>query len=408
MEMRYDLATNFEDNLIERVSEFGTVKSIYGKLAKDIVGGGRPSLVLPDISRRQLRRHIELAHKNSIKFNYLLNASCLDNKEFTSSFHKEFVRLVSQVKEDGADGVTVGSASILSMVKEQFPDLSISTSIYMAVDSLSKIKHFEKMGADQITLSHNFTRDFGLLEKALAVIDEKTELRLIANNICLHNCPYMVPSHANLLAHASQLKHETGGFIIDIYTMLCGLQKLKNPEEFLMSEWIRPEDVHYYEETCTKLNKDNLVLKLTDRARTTEWLANVVKAYAEKSYDGNLMDILNYIGNKGGYQQVKKGAMIKGALMGKANGFELMKLEKAIFLPEVYLDNRALEGFLEHFIKSPCNNKTCYTKDKPYGECKFCYGLGQKVIQIDESRREESIKKVGDLVQTINSGDMFR
>ena len=54
-----------------------------------------------------------------------------------------------------------------------------------------------------------------------------------------------------------------------------------------MSDWVRPEDVHHYEELCNKTGK-NLTLKLTDRARTTDWLTEVVKAYAEKSYNGNL------------------------------------------------------------------------------------------------------------------------
>jgi collagenase-like PrtC family protease len=402
--MNYDLATNFDDDLIRRVADFGTVKSLYGKLAKDIIGGGRPSLVLPDISRKQLRNHISVAHNKGIKFNYLLNASCLDNKEFTTSFYKEFIALARQIKEDGADGVTVGSPSILSMVKDKFPDLKISTSIYMGVDSLDKIKHFEKMGASQITLSHNFTRDFPLLEKALKITDEKTELRLISNNVCLHNCPYMVPSHANLMAHSSQEKHESNGFMIDLYTLLCGLQKIKNPAEFLMSEWIRPEDVHYYEDIP---NKNNLVLKLTDRARTTDWLVRSVQAYSQKSYSGNLFDILNYI-QCDGYNKIRKGSMIKGVLAGKANWKEMMKVEKATFLPEVYIENQSLDGFLEHFIKSPCSNKTCYTSDKEYGECRFCYDLAQKVVSIREPERTESIGHIEELVGVINSGGMFK
>ena len=51
--------------------------------------------------------------------------------------------------------------------------------------------------------------------------------------------------------------------------LLKGLQKIKNPAEILMSDWIRPEDVHHYEELADKLGKTNLTLKLTDRARPT-------------------------------------------------------------------------------------------------------------------------------------------
>jgi len=407
MEIRYDLATNFDDKLIERVAEFGIVKSVYGKLDKDIVGGGRPSLILPKISRKQLRKHIETAHKYGIEFNYLLNASCMDNKEFIAPSHREIMKLVREVREDGADAVTVSSPAFLKMVKEQFPELKISASDFLEINTLDKMKHYESLGASQITLRHNFCRDFGLLEKALKIVNEETELRLIANNVCLHNCPYH-PGHANLLAHASQLNHESEGFVIDPYMIFCGLQKIKNPAELLMSEWIRPEDVHYYEELCDKTGNSNLVLKLTDRAKTTDWLVNVVKAYAEKSYDGNLMDILNYIGNKGGYQQVRKGAMIKGALTGKI-GFGVLKLEKATFLSgvEVCLNNKDLNGFMEHFIKNPCGDRTCYTDDKSYGECKHCYNLAKKLVKMDESKKEEAISFTEDFVHSITSGKIF-
>ncbi|MDP3026458.1 MAG: U32 family peptidase [Nanoarchaeota archaeon] len=407
MEMRYDLATNFDNELIERVADFGAVKSIYGKLASDVVGGGRPSIVLPKISRKQLRKHIETAHKHQIEFNYLLNASCTGNQEFISSSHKEFIKLIKQVQEDGADAVTVANPTMLGIVKEQFPDLNISASVYLNINNLSKLKHFENMGANQLTLHYSLNRDFELLENALKIANPETELRLIANNVCLHNCPYGIPGHSNLLSHSSQSKDKTKGFVIDIYTIMCSLQKIKNPAEFLMAEWIRPEDVHRYEELCNKAGNSNLVLKLTDRAKTTDWLVNVVKAYAKKSYDGNLLDIINYIGNKGGYAQIHKLPMVIGALTGKAKPSGLLKLEKATFLPEVYIDNKSLNGFLDPFIKNPCKDKTCYTKDKPYGECRHCYNLAEKLIKIDENKIREAIDFAEDLVHSINSGRMF-
>ena len=403
--MRYNLATNFDNSLIERVSEFGVVKSLYGKLAKDFIGGGRPSLILPNIGRKKLRKHINVAHKHGMEFNYLLNATCMGNGEFIASSHKKMIKLVREVKEDGADGVTVASPAFLKMVKEQFPDLKVSTSIYLKIDDLNKLKHFENLGANQITLSYNFNRDFGLLERALKIVKVDTDLRIIANNICLHSCPYQSPAHANLMAHASQTRHKSKGFLIDIYSISCGLQKIRNPAEFLMSDWVRPEDVHHYEELCDKTGK-NLTLKLTDRARTTDWLVGVVKAYAEKSYDGNLLDILNYIGNKGGYRKIRKGAMIRGALAGKA-GLGLLRLEKATFLPEIYINNKSLNGFMEHFKQNPCKDKTCYTDDKPYGECKHCYNLAEKLIHMNQEEREKAINESGNFIKEVVSGKIF-
>lgn len=407
MEMRYDLATNFDNRLIEEIAPYNIVQSIYGKLASDIVGGGRPSIILPDINRKKLKEHIQTAHNHGIKFNYLLNASCTGNRELISPSHKEFIRLIEQVQEDGADEVTVANPTMLGIVKKQFPELNISASIYLNIDNLNKLKHFENMGANQLTLHYSLNRDFELLEDALKIANPGTELRLIANNVCLHNCPYGIPGHSNLLSHSSQSEDKTKGFVIDIYTVMCGLQKIKNPAEFLMSEWIRPEDIHYYEELCDRLGRTNLTLKLTDRARPTEWLTRAVKAYAEKSYEGNLMDIINYTGSKGGYQQIRKLAMLKGILTGKAKTSELLKLEKATLLPEVYIDNKSLNGFLEHFIKNPCRNKTCYTEDKSYGECRHCYNLAEKIVKINEVEQNQAIHRAQDLINSVNSGRMF-
>jgi len=395
--MRFDVATNFEDDLIERIAEFKTVKSVYGKLGADIVGGGRPTIVLPDISRKRIRQHIEICHKYGIEFNYLLNASCMDNRELVAGSHREIMGLVKQVKEDGVDSVTVGSPIMLTMVKEQFPELKVATSIFMNVNTISKIKHLEALGANEITLDHNFTRNFPLLNSAASI--SKKDLRLIANNVCLHECPYAIPSHANLLAHSSQSKHETKGFTLDVYTLLCGLEKLKDPAEFIMSDWIRPEDVKHYD-------LKNITLKITDRARTTDWLVKAVKAYSERKYNGNLFDIINYIGNNG-YAQLHKGLIIKGALTGKAKVSELLKLEKATFLPEVYVENQALDGFLEHFKQSPCEGKTCYTGTKDYGNCRFCYDTAQKTVRINVNERQEAISLAEEVVESINSGRMF-
>jgi len=108
MEMRYDLATNFDNKLIENISEFGAVKCLYGMPKQSIVGGGRPSFTIPKISQKQLKKHIETAHKYGIKFNYLFNALCSNNREFSKK-NLQIRDFIKYVEDAGADFVTVGS-----------------------------------------------------------------------------------------------------------------------------------------------------------------------------------------------------------------------------------------------------------------------------------------------------------
>ncbi|MBU1136620.1 MAG: hypothetical protein ABIG37_02495 [Nanoarchaeota archaeon] len=398
--MEYDLATNFDDKLIERVAEFETVKSVYGKLPADIVGGGRPTIVLPNINRKDIKKHIETCHKHGIEFNYLLNASCMDNKELTAEGYKEIIKLIEQVQEDGANSLTVSNIPLLGIIKNHFPDLKVSTSIYMRPSTINEVLSLEEMGADEITLCYSFNRNFPKLKKVLDVKKPTTSLRLIANNTCLHDCPYRVPGHANFLAHSSQQKHESKGFALDIFTVMCGLKKLENLGEIFMSEWIRPEDVSDYEELGR-----NLVLKLTDRARTTDWLVRAVRAYSEQNYDGNLFDILNWMDGK--YKQTHIGPMIKGALKGKAKIQQLLKLKTGAFLPEIYVDNRQLEGFLEHFKKSPCEDRVCYSRSPQNADCNYCETLAERLVKINEQEKQSSISRKQEIITAINSGEMF-
>ena len=82
--MRFSLATNFDDKLIEAVAPLGTIDTVYGKLASDRIGGGRASYLLPNVSFKRLKQHIDLCHRHGIKFNYLLNSMCSGNVEITA------------------------------------------------------------------------------------------------------------------------------------------------------------------------------------------------------------------------------------------------------------------------------------------------------------------------------------
>ena len=74
--MKLAVPTNFQDDFLTRLPK-EYIHYIYGKLAADFVGGGRPSFMLPHISKRHLEKHVEKIHKNGLKFNYLLNAFCM-------------------------------------------------------------------------------------------------------------------------------------------------------------------------------------------------------------------------------------------------------------------------------------------------------------------------------------------
>ena len=132
-----------------------------------------------------------------------------------------------------------------------------------------------------ISLAVAFVKE---IHKTIQLLTVK--IQTIANLMCMNKCP-MVTLHANYNAHASQRDHVMNNFSFDYYLFSCAEKLLSNPVEILRSAFIRPEDLHYYEEAGV----DNI--KLVERSMTTEALALIVKAYTERSYDGNMMDLIH-------------------------------------------------------------------------------------------------------------------
>lgn len=85
----------------------------------------------------------------------------------------------------------------------------------------------------------------------------------------MNKCP-LVTLHANYNAHASQKNHLNDNFSFDYYLFSCAEKLLSNPVEILKSAFIRPEDLHYYEEAGV----DNI--KLVERIMTTEALGYIL------------------------------------------------------------------------------------------------------------------------------------
>ena len=239
--MRLSVATNFDPLLVEALRGYPVVE-LFGKLREDAVGGGRAPYQLAPVSRRQLARHVRDARRAGIAFNYLLNAACLGNREITRKGQAEIEALCSWLVEIGVASVTVSSPLLLRLVKERFPALKARVSVFGGVDRVRKAQMWEELGADCIVLdSLLVNREFASLERIRKAV--RCDLELLVNNSCLAACAFS-PGHMNALAHAGQEWHGNGGFFIDWCLLRCTEMKLRDPVNYLRSEWIRPEDLH--------------------------------------------------------------------------------------------------------------------------------------------------------------------
>ena len=401
--MKLSVATNFDNELITRIKDY-PVFEVYGKLPSDLIGGGRASLMLGPLSENQLRRHIETVHRHGLQFNYLLNSACLDNMELTRKGRQRIYRLLQWLCELEVDTVTIAVPFLLEFIKQHFPSLKVRVGVYAEADHVLNVKHWATMGADSITLNSLFVnRDLETLAQVRQSVD--CGLQLLVNNSCLQSCPY-TSYHKSALSHASQAGHSSGGYFIDYCYLKCSFLKLLDPVNYIRADWIRPEDIPLYE----SLGFDTF--KLTERNAPTDVMEIRVKAYAEKRYDGNLLDLVQPFG-----YPVKDKEEIRSKLSriwwlgkhvykpGKTRWAHLRRAKKLAEMrgmlhrregePSVVVENRALDGFMDNFPKG-CRSRDCE-------QCRYCHEWSSRAVQVNPQYRQECLDLYQDVFQDLLS-----
>ncbi len=367
-----------------------SVDGLFGKLPFDIVGGARPGFVLPQINRKDVENYIKACHDRKLEFTYLLNAPCLGNLQYSKKGYGQLVELLDWIERAGADAVTLGTPYLVDLVRKRFPRLKVKISTTARVNTVRKALQYEDMGAEEIIIDEHINREF----KNLAAIREavKCNLELIVNNICLWQCPYNY-EHVNHDGHASRKGEEEQYCYLQYPGYLCLYRKLMDPVELLKSPWIRPEDVRHYE----ALGYDHF--KITERFKRTPLLLEHVMAYENRHHDGNLLDLFT-LPRKGAFTPVHLDYFIQPE---HVNIMKISELERVFDLEVrelIQLDNRKLEGFIEHFKGTDCNQTSC-------SSCQYCEKFFERVGVVKKEELKRAAQRVKDFSEKLLSGEIF-
>ncbi|MGA2671031.1 MAG: U32 family peptidase [Dehalococcoidia bacterium] len=374
--MQLLVPTNWDPDLILPLSKLEAGVQLYGVLPTSMIGSGARG---PDDVRmveNQAEEYIEQAHSAGLKFDYILNAPSMSNMEWDENTHQELLMHLDWISSIGVDSVTVTIPYLIELIKRQFPNLKIRVSTIAHVNSVARAKLVESLGADSITLDINVNRDFTLLKAIRNAVS--CELTILMNNLCLYQCPYEYYHHDGQ-GHASQSYNPLGGYYVDYCVLRCTLDRLCDISQIIKCRWVRPEDIHVYEEIGMDM------FKISGRSMPSERIVHAATAYSSRHYEGNLYDILNIITPKNGF--------INSALPGVQNNGNGS-------LPKFYIDNQALEGFMDFFRKQNCPSGC--------GQCNYCQRIADKVIQFDRDEVDGCIAMLNASLDNLSSSKIFK
>jgi collagenase-like PrtC family protease len=332
-------------------------------------GSGRPGNSLP-VRNQPLGFYIRALQRYGIRFNYLLNGAFLGGAELDAGLWRQVSAVLEELQATGTDAVTVTVANpILAMrIGDAFPDLRISSSVNIHLDSGERVDQlFDYAPYRTIILDHRFSRHFPLL-RSLRERYPTAPIVVLANESCLPDC-VLQPYHQDFLANTSRIGG-VGKEALDVYHIQCARRKLLYPDYCLKARWIRPDDVaHMFEAGVT-------VVKLAGRTMPTAWIAKVATAYATGRFNED--DLWPLIEKSG----------LTSPDWNAALGRELAPCRYVVH-------NRHLAGFIEPFVtgKAPCVRG-------PLGcvNCGYCRAWTKKAVEYP-SNGSERLSELGELLE---------
>ena len=395
---KFSLAANYDPELVPALAPY-PVDEVYGKFPTDGVSGGRPRYLATPLSEADLRGYIGLLDRHGIAFNYLLNGSCFGNHEWTRSWQKKVTVLLTKVGAMGVRRVTVSTPFLLELVKRRFPQFQVRVGIYAQVDTPRRARFWEELGADAITLeSFSINRDFRRLAAIRRAV--RCDLQLIANHVCLVNCP-LQSYHQDGFAHASD---DSSTLFIDYCLLRCSRLRLTDPAQFVKAAWIRPEDIAAY------VAMGYTTFKLLERGIPSAELLRRVQAYSAGKFDGNLAELLLSYGFK---EPVRK-----EALWGLRHFWKPLQVHPRRLKPlrdlarlqgwlaplpdcPIQIDTRKIpENFLDGFRDRDCASTDCRA-------CGYCERIAAQAVSIAPKYRTQVLAKYAEMDEAMATGALW-
>ena len=239
---------------------------------------GRGVYIRYEADKYLMEKELLQLRNMGVKLHLLLNANCYGREALSGKFAETLEAMLSFLTEKfNLSGVTTTSLFVARLCKKKFPALEVRSSVNMNITSRQAMEYVADY-FDGFYAARSLNRDPEAL-KQLRIPGKK--LYLLANSGCLSNCPAHT-FHDNLVAHEAEIDHEKSCWN---FQGICWerFSKKSNQDNILAdSTWIRPEEIDLYE---------GIVDGIKVASRTNPHFGTIIKAYAERSFTGNILSL---------------------------------------------------------------------------------------------------------------------
>ncbi|HEX2998660.1 MAG TPA: hypothetical protein VHR86_00195 [Armatimonadota bacterium] len=233
--------------------------------------------------QERLEADLAAFHAMGIRLDILFNANCYGGRAISRSLQNQVVSILERLGEvaGGADVVTTTSLAIARTVKKYFPKIETRASVNMRIGTIKGMEYLADL-FDGYYVQRDLNRDLEALRDLRAWADRNGKrLCLLANSGCLRYCSGQ-SFHDNLVAHEAEISETVN---IDKWIPHVCWNYFRDHAHWpavLQNTWIRPEDLHHYEELFP-------LVKLATRMHARPRM--VLQAYTERHFHGNLLDL---------------------------------------------------------------------------------------------------------------------
>jgi len=253
------------------------ITEVYG--ASPLLDSGRPREDLMNVGLDEVSDYFRFCRSLGITTNYLFNA-------VYGSVDQELLDKIQRlVDSTRPDKVTISSYQLMEHFSELFPEIPIYVSTITGIKApsdLQKVKELREKGMniEGVSLHHDSTLDRNISLMVGAAEEQDLGLSILVNENCEAECPIR-RKHYEIWT-ASQRSDS-----YDPCLNACITHILEEPWKLLgLAGMIRPEDIDFYNELGIH------TFKIAGRNKSSDWLELVVRAYAKRDYQGNLIDLL--------------------------------------------------------------------------------------------------------------------